>query len=308
MELYQRMAEDLRVDERYILISSKRNSLYTKYYIDKKDGGKRLILHPSKELKVLQYWVCHNIFNKFPVSKYSMAYSKGCSIKKNAMIHKDSKYILHTDIVKFFESITRQTLVNFFKRNQTIVDQLGLTENDLHFIFDIVLYRGQNLVVGSVASPIISNCIMYEFDNKINELLLSRMENYRYTRYADDIIVSTKNYIEPDIINVIRDLLAEYSFNMNMKKTYFMNKKGKRHITGVVIDNNDNHISMGREKYCLLKRELYNYLVKGIGKQEVIKGKLSYLYSLDKDKYKSVFEVYKKYDKDQKIFATTNIS
>lgn len=306
MKLYQRMAEDLRIDERYILNVSKRNSLYEKYYINKKDGGKRLILHPSKELKVLQYWICHNIFSEFPVSNYSMAYAKGCSIKKNAMIHKDGKYILHTDIVKFFESITRQTLINFFRRNQSLVNQLELTEGDIGFIFDVVLYRGQNLVVGSVASPIISNCIMYEFDNKLNEVLQSRLEDYRYTRYADDIIVSTKNYIETDLINIIRDLLAEYNFEMNMRKTYFMNKKGKRQITGVIIDNNNNHISMGRDNYCLLKRELYNYLVKGKGKQEVIKGKLSYLYSLDKDKYQSVYNIYKKYDKEQKIFVTTN--
>ena len=83
-------------------------------------------MQPSKELKVLQYWLGKNIFKFFPISKYSTAYQKGCSVKKNADYHKECNYVLHTDIVHFFESITRETMTCFFQKNRIIVDELQL--------------------------------------------------------------------------------------------------------------------------------------------------------------------------------------
>ena len=69
MNLLQQMNSDLGIDIQYIKFCSKRNDLYAQYYIPKKNGKKRKILQPSKELKVLQYWLVKNIFNNFPISK-----------------------------------------------------------------------------------------------------------------------------------------------------------------------------------------------------------------------------------------------
>ena len=56
------------------------------------------------------------------------------------------------------------------------------------------MHKGNNLVVGSVASPIISNCVMYEFDIRMSKLLESNKMNY--TRYADDIVISSNQFID----------------------------------------------------------------------------------------------------------------
>lgn len=300
MKLLEQMNNDLGIDIQYIKFCSKRNDLYAQYYIPKKNGKLRKILQPSKELKVLQYWLGKNIFKFFPISKYSTAYQKGCSVKKNADYHKECNYVLHTDIVHFFESIARETMTCFFQKNRIIVDKLQLSSEEIDLIMDLVLYKGNNLVVGSVASPIISNCVMYEFDIRMSKLLESNKMNY--TRYADDIVISSNQFIDVSIIEDIDYLLKEYGFKRNIGKTYFMSKHKKREITRVVIDNNNNSLSIGTKKYSRLKQDIYNYLVKNKGSVSEIKGMLSYLKDINIDRYKALEKIYIKYDKKNELF------
>ena len=300
MKLLDQMNNDLGIDKQYIRNCATRNNLYAKYYIKKKNGGAREILQPSKELKALQYWLIRNIFNEFPISQYTAAYEKGCSIKKNAICHQQGKYILHTDIVHFFESITAKSLSDLFKRNREVVKKLQLSNEEMSLIFDLVLYKGEHLVVGSVASPMISNCIMYEFDLKLGELV--RKENMKYTRYADDIVISSDQYIVHSILTNIDMLLSEYGFIRNVEKTYYMSKNKRRQVTGIVIDNNDNSLSIGHKKYTLLKRDIYNYLIKKQGDYSQIRGRLAYLKNINSDKYFAIKNIYNKYDRNNELF------
>lgn len=300
MNLLEQMNCDLGIDKQYIQYCAKRNNLYARYYIKKKNGGRREILQPSKELKALQYWLIRNIFNQFPISKYNSAYQKGCSIRENAVCHQKSKYILHTDIVHFFESITRKSMISFFERNKDIVNKLQLSSEEINLILNLVLYKGEYLVVGSVASPMISNCVMYEFDMKLGELVEER--NMKYTRYADDIVISSNNYIDSVILSEIDILLNKYEFKRNIGKTYFMCKRKRREVTGIVIDNNDNSLSIGHKKYTQLKRDIYNYLVKRQGNCNQIRGKLAHLKNVNINKYIAIKKIYIRYDKCNELF------
>ena len=300
MNLLEQMNCDLGIDKQYIQYCAKRNNLYARYYIKKKNGGRREILQPSKELKALQYWLIRNIFNQFPISKYNSAYQKGCSIRENAVCHQKSKYILHTDIVHFFESITRKSMISFFERNKDIVNKLQLSSEEINLILNLVLYKGEYLVVGSVASPMISNCVMYEFDMKLGELVEER--NMKYTRYADDIVISSNNYIDSVILSEIDILLNKYEFKRNIGKTYFMCKRKRREVTGIVIDNNDNSLSIGHKKYTQLKRDIYNYLVKRQGNCNQIRGKLAHLKNVNINKYIAIKKIYIRYVKCNELF------
>ena len=68
------------------------------------------------------------------------------------------------DIKDFFPSITRKMLIELFRNNSNIIQEKSLSLNDIEYILDVVLYNGEKLVIGSVASPVISNRIMYNFD------------------------------------------------------------------------------------------------------------------------------------------------
>lgn len=197
-----------------------------KYYIPKKNGRYRLILQPSKELKVLQHWLLRNIFAYFPVSEYSSAYSKGNSVRKNAAVHKEGRYLLHTDITNFFPTISRTMLKQYFQSNESLTRKLGMADEDIELILDICLYRGENLVVGSVASPQIANMLMYAFDLELKQML-DGFGSFRYTRYADDIVISSMSFIDEQVLKQTEQLMIKYGFKMNHEKTYYMGKNGK---------------------------------------------------------------------------------
>ena len=176
-----------------------------------------------------------------------------------------------------------------------------MTDADLDLIMDICLYRGKKLVVGSVASPTIANIVMYQFDIELYKEL-STVGNFIYTRYADDIVISSKRYIDKSVLDIINRKMQQYGFSMNMKKTYFMNKSSQRRITGVVIDNNRNELKIGNKNYKEFEREIYTYLVKGVGNVEHIRGYLSYVKGINQQQYEQLKQIYKKYDRKQIIF------
>jgi len=289
------MSKELNLDKEFILKISKKNTAYKKYRIPKKKGGYRVIYHPSKDLKLLQYWLVKRIFSKFPVSDCSMAYSKGNSIKNNALFHKNSKYMLHLDITNFFESIIDYHIDKLLEKVNAIESE------DIALIKRIIFYRGEHLVVGSVASPSISNCVMYDIDEEIINNYI-KGTNLMYTRYADDIIISSNEYINEDIIEKIANILSRNRFVLNSKKTYFMNKKCKRVITGVVIDNNNNSLSIGSKKYREIKREIYRLLIKSEGNKDKVSGYLSYIKDIDVNRYNNLKNTYSKYDKNNILF------
>lgn len=296
MKILQLMSKELGIDSNFIIKISKNNNAYKKYRITKKNGGYRTIYHPSKDLKLLQYWLVNRIFLKFPVSGYSTAYLKGSSIKHNAFLHKNSNYILHMDVSHFFESITNY---HFDK----LLDKInGIDNDDKELIKNIILFQGKNLVIGSVASPAVSNCIMHDIDLEIiNECV--KDTDLIYTRYADDIIISSKHYIDNSIISVVTNILERNQFEVNKSKTYFMNRKGRRAITGVILDNNNNNLSIGNKKFNEIKRMIYKFLIKNEGNKDRILGYLSYIKDIDIKKYYSIRNTYKKYDKDNILFS-----
>lgn len=300
MSVISRMSQDLGLDPQYLRNIARRNNLYKQYYIPK-GKGKRLILQPSRELKVIQYWMCKNVFEDFPISEYCSAYEKGCSIKRNALLHSKNSNILHMDIKDFFPSITRKKLIELFRNNSNIIQEKSLSLNDIEYILDVVLYNGEKLVIGSVASPVISNRIMYNFDKDLSGVL-KEDGNYIYTRYADDIVISSSRFIELDIVENIKKIIKEHGFLSNDEKIYFMNRSSKRQVTGVVLDNNSNCVGIGTERYRKIKSSIYKYCVKKEGNIEEIRGNLAFVKSINEKQYLQLKEIYIRYDKDKELF------
>ncbi len=268
--------------------------------------GKRIIKQPSKELKTLQYWLNYNIFKKyFPCSSIATAYEKGNSIKKNAKIHKNNKYILHLDIKNFFPSITPKMLSALLNNGC-----INMSEEDVQFILCAVLYRSIELTVGSVSAPILANRILYNFDQELISYLNAFFgpKSYAVTRYADDILISCNSKIDERIIPLVSTLLKKYGFVLNDKKTYFMYSGGKRYITGVCIDNNTNELTVGTKKYREIKKLIYSYLITEFTDKDVAEkerqrviGNLAFLKDISPKQYLQLKRIYTRYQKNDKI-------
>lgn len=124
----------------------------------------------------------------------------------------------------------------------------------------IILYKGR-LVIGSVSSSIVSNCVMNEFDNRLFGKLSKIQQDFKYTRYADDIVISSNNFIPNKVLKTIDLELQAYDMKRNERKTYFMSKSMRKIVTGVTIDNNTEELSIGHRNYrnINLMKELIGY-------------------------------------------------
>jgi len=231
---------------------------YKVYEIAKRNSkGTRTIGHPSKELKFIQRCIQKQLSEILPVHETAFAYKNGIGIKHNAEKHSNSKYLLKMDFENFFPSITPLLFFNAAKKHGIIfnkMDRLTLTG---------LLFRkpeGTNnliLSIGAPTSPLISNFIMYSFDEHINQICLDK--KIVYTRYADDITFSTriKNSLF-ELPEIISRLLKEHtkSIKINSQKTIFTSKAHNRHVTGVTLTNNGG-LSIGRERKRIISSMIH---------------------------------------------------
>lgn len=294
MDLDELISRELNIDVKFVRLVSKRSvHYYRQYVIPKVRGGTRKIFHPSPVLKTFQYWLVRNVFNLLPVSAYASAYLKGSSIKKNAEMHLGNYHILRTDIKDFFPSIGPDHITEVLSVNNSLLERkLGISFNDLDFklILGLTLYKN-SLTIGGVSSPAISNVVMFSVDRELRDI--AEKYNCIFTRYADDMVFSSKLYIDASIIDEIANAVSQKGFRLNGKKTFFASNKNKRIVTGIIL--NSGRLTIGRRKVDKIKKLVYDYCIHGVGNLNVVKGYLSYLKDIDPHCYGRLIVKYQKY-------------
>ncbi|ADU67373.1 RNA-directed DNA polymerase (Reverse transcriptase) [Pantoea sp. At-9b] len=236
--------------------------MYRVYTIPKKNGGKRTIAHPSKVLKVFQRGLVEFLVNKLPVHDAAYAYRKNISIKDNALQHVKNSYFLRMDLADFFNSIDASLFEEQLKKNK-----IQLNESDKSLLRRSAFWSPKkinsgNLIlsVGAPSSPIISNFIMFSFDETITSICTPL--GIKYTRYADDLFFSTPH---KDVLFKMQNLIqyvlvSEFGkkITINEVKTSFSSKAHNRHIAGITITNNDS-LSLGRERKRIISAMIHKY-------------------------------------------------
>ena len=255
---------------------------YKTFTIPKRSSGYRVIEQPSRELKFLQRWLNRNIFRHLPIHSAAYAYRQGIGIAANARVHVNNNYLLKIDFVNFFPSLKRKDVRRLLDVNiQT--GTISLEKEDVDVILDIVC-KGGGLTIGSPASPVLSNAILYEFDVSVSELCRSR--GVTYTRYADDLYFSTNRPgILADSLAEVRNILRDKihpNLRINEQKTIFSSRKHLRRITGLTLTP-DRNISIGRAKKRKIRTLVYLFAQNGISKEELsyLRGYLAFIKSVE---------------------------
>ena len=293
MTLIDKISADLKMDSAYLSGIVARSCFYYRdYSIPKKSGGKRRVAQASPELKTLQYWVLQNILKGLPVSKAAFAYNKGDSIKKHALYHKNSRFLLHADIHNFFPSVHLAHLEPVLRNSSLLTDEMGLDSEESIEIIGKICFRRDCLCIGTVSSPAISNIIMYPFDLAAEEYCESK--GYLYSRYADDIYFSSDSHIPSEAVDFLSSELSKYEFQLNRSKTGFYSSKYRRKVTGLILTD-DGKVSVGSEMRSNIKKMVYQKLVHGEGVPEQILGYLSFLKDVEPDTYNNIIIKYSRY-------------
>lgn len=267
-------------EEKLISLSQSANVRYKVYHIPKRSGGTRKIEHPSKHIKAIQRWLVQALIIRFPVHDAATAYRKGSGIKVNAEFHRKTKFTNRYDFADFFPSFEQKLVVQFIAAQSHKVG-INLSDRDLEFIGNIVCRHGR-LTIGAPSSPAITNAMMYEFDMHLHEACKS--QNIVYTRYADDVFVSSfeprkLDHIEGTILASLDDI-QYLSLRLNNKKTVALSKKYKRQVTGVVITP-QHKLSIGRSRKRLIKHLIHQWMIGKIDSERLSFLKGMFAFAID---------------------------
>jgi hypothetical protein len=259
---------------------------YKDHFIEKRNGrGKRLISQPTAEVKFLQRYLVRAELESLPVHPAATAYRSNVSIKSHATPHANARYLLKTDFRDFFPSLTARSI------KYRLAKDAELTEWEQWIICQLlcrmpVRKEELQLSIGAPSSPFISNYLLWEFDRD----LASFCEGIdaRYTRYADDIAISTSHPHSLDIIyaEIVRliDVHAYLGVALNTDKTVNVSRKNSRTLVGLVLAN-DGSVSIGRDQKRRLRATMHRLTLGQLPPEEVarLRGQLAFVLSIDPD-------------------------
>lgn len=262
---------------------------YTTISVPKRDGSARHISVPTRDLKKFQTLLLKKFLSGPKVAhQAAFAYIRGKSAVKCARIHEDATWALKVDIRNFFESIDEKQVywafrsrgVSNFKafflarfttrlelqpfevkksvrenfsgagtpalRKYKIVQRHKLLKK-----FYVERRRLGYVPQGSPTSGQISNLVFYPLDIKLSTLAKSLKG--KYTRYADDIVISFKSEFtraeaESALRNAVK-IINEGGFQINHSKTRILKPGSRMQILGVLIGTPGLRIPAGKKKY-----------------------------------------------------------
>ena len=254
---------------------------YRKYKIPKSNGETREIKQPRKDLKGIQAWILRNILDKLNPTIFATAYIKGKNISNNVFPHCNNKYFMLLDLEEFFPSIS-------IRRTAKIFSLIGYSNKAVYILSMLCTCNG-SLPQGAVTSPSLSNLIAAKLDRRIAGYTSKR--NIIYTRYADDITLSSNNpAILCKSLPIILKIIKSEHFKPNMDKLRVLGPRKRCSITGLIKNNAEPKFGIGKKKKRLIRAVMHHFLFdltkdNKYTSEESILGWLNYLKSVDKESF-----------------------
>lgn len=286
----------------YYAFKAKLDNHYKNFDIPKKSGGKRRILAPASPLKIIQKKISQVLQAVYYVKAPVQGFVQSRSILTNATRHLErgrKKFVFNADLEDFFPTISI-----FRVQNLLVATPYTLPPFVAETIARLTCYMGF-LPQGAPSSPIISNMICAKMDTRLRKL--AQANKCTYTRYADDITISTNrptfpkeiaSYDATQSMTIIgldfQNAIQENGFKLNEKKARLQTKYKRQEITGLTVNAFPNvsrkfirqirAMLFAWEKYGYEKAQK-EYLEKyrrppyrqGISFKKVIRGKLDFL-------------------------------
>jgi len=229
---------------------------YTCFSIPKRSGGVRTISAPATTLKILQRKL-NSVLQLVYVRKPSVqGFVFGKSVVTNAGKHTEKRHVLNIDLQDFFPSINFGRARGMFKSKP-----YSLPEDVATVLAQLCCFQNQ-LPQGAPTSPIVSNMVCSRLDTRFQRLA----QTYRctYTRYADDITISTTQKRFPDELAYLDDSIlppklilgkeilqavSQNGFGINSKKARLQLPHNRHAVTGLTTNQFPN-----------LQRSYFNHL------------------------------------------------
>lgn len=214
--------------------------------VKNRSGDTRKIIFTSDDqyrifLRKLAAFIYEWYSHRIPDSVHGFV--KGRSIITNAQQHTQKKIVVNVDIKHFFESINLNHIVDIFL-------QIGFRKEISLKLANLVSVDGV-LATGFATSPTLSNIACLNLDEDFKKL--TSKHGFTYTRYADDITLSSDKEVPSK--EEIKIIFGKYGFEINESKYRIYRKGGPQYVTGLSVV--DERPRLSKKFKRRLRLELY---------------------------------------------------
>lgn len=287
------------------LYDKPREELYNTFFIPKKSGGVRRIDAPNEDLMqilrmlkfMIEYRVGEDLYHTA-----AFGYIHGRNSLKAVTKHQqnESNWFLKIDFSNFFGNTTLDFVYNMLSEVYPFSEVIKTKEGNIALknTLDLCFLNG-GLPQGTPVSPMLTNIMMIPIDHMISKRLRETNQNFVYTRYADDILISSRQDFDKDaILKLVKDVLDEFDtpFSFNNEKTRYGSRSGRNWNLGLML-NKDNEITVGSKNKKRFRAMVSNYILdKQNGKQwdlesiQHFQGVMNYYRSIEPSYIKSIID------------------
>ncbi len=253
-------------------ILANKDNYYKLKVIKKKDGSDRNTYAIKYSLKKILQTINKQLFDKVSYPNYLHGSLSGRSVETNAGSHSGAVICVKMDIKSFFPSIKEKHVFDLFHLRFQFPKSVSKK------LANIIIYKNE-IPQGSPVSSFVANLIL-EGEDKLAEAFFNK--GYCYTRYVDDIVVSSPHKLsENDVYEIQRDIkmmIERNGFQVNKKKTEVIHRGQPSTITGLRPGLNSPKIADKYVRDVLTQiKDLGQNGVTDIAKINSIRGKINHI-------------------------------
>lgn len=204
---------------------------YKPVFIPKKDGSTRQAWNAHNALKSVQARIQCMVLKKVSMPDYLHGSLKGRDSLSNAKAHVGSKILIKEDIKNFFPSISAEAV---FKIWTDICKYPPIVAYALTWLTTKDGYVPQ----GAKTSSYLANMALYKVEPSLVEELKKR--GITYTRYVDDITLSSKRFIgekeQVRLISLVCRTLGISGFKPKRRKHETNTSAWAMSVTGLLVN------------------------------------------------------------------------
>ena len=245
---------------------------YRSHLLAKRTGGWRLLEEPHGYLMSLQRRLLNDLLARIPAHEAACGYVRERSVLDHARAHAGQAVVLKFDLQDFFACVRASRVHALFATlgySETVARELAslctvaTPEPVLQRMHEAGFLtwpqrqrlRDAHLPQGAPTSPALANLCAFRLDLRLDGL--ARALDARYTRYADDIVLSGSEHLRDCRARIeasVGRIALEEGFALNHRKTRCNTRSSRQTVCGIVVNEQAN---LPREEFDRLKAILH---------------------------------------------------
>lgn len=255
---------------------------YRCHLLPKRRGGWRLLEAPHPYLKHIQRRLLDELLDRIPPHEAAHGFARERSVVGHAAAHTGQAVVLKFDLQDFFTTIRASRVNALFKtlgypeavaHELTALCTTATPEPVLRRLHQeggldwhaLQRLREPHLPQGAPTSPALANLCAFRLDLRLDGL--AQALGARYTRYADDLVLSGGEHLRRGSARIeqwVARIAIDEGFHLNFRKTRCLSAGRRQSVCGIVVNR---HTNLDRREFDQLKAILHRCLVHGPASQ-----------------------------------------